>query len=73
MLVLAALLGLLAGFGSVGFRGLIRVIQRGAWGDWTYTLDLVRGHAWWWIVLIPALGGLVVGPLVHLAAREAKG
>ena len=37
------------------------------------SLDLVRSHPWWWIVLAPAVGGLVVGPLVYFFAREAKG
>jgi CIC family chloride channel protein len=73
MLVLAALVGLLGGLGSVGFRALIRVVQRGAWGEWTYSLALVRSHPWWWIVLMPAAGGLLVGPLVYRVAREARG
>ncbi len=73
MVLVAVLLGLLGGLGAVAFRGLIRLVQRGAWGDWTYTLDLVRGHPWWWIVLIPVLGALLVGPLVYFGAKEAKG
>lgn len=73
MLSLAALIGVLGGLGSVGFRKLIQLAQRGAWGDWTYSLELVRAHPWWWIVLTPAMGGLVVGPLVFFLAREARG
>ena len=73
MLVLAALVGLLGGLASVGFRQLIRLVQRGAWGEWTYTLDVVRAHPWWWVLLAPAVGGLIVGPLVHRWAREARG
>ncbi|MGD2067691.1 MAG: chloride channel protein [Gemmatimonadota bacterium] len=73
MLVLAALIGLLGGLGAVGFRLLIRGVQRVAWGDWTYTLDLVRAHPWWWILVIPVLGALVVGPLTWFFAREARG
>lgn len=73
MLVLAALVGLLGGLASVAFRELIRLVQRGAWGEWTYTLDVVRGHPWWWILLAPAVGGLIVGPLIHRWAREARG
>ena len=33
----------------------------------------MRSHPWWWIALVPAGGGLIVGPLVHYLAREAKG
>lgn len=73
MLVLAALVGLMGGLASVGFRQLIRVVQWGAWGDWTYTLALVRDRPWWWIVLAPVGGGLIVGPMVHRWAHEARG
>lgn len=73
ILVLATFIGLAGGLGSVGFRQLIRGVQYLSWGDLTYTLDLVRAHPWWWILLIPAVGGLIVGPLVYFGAREAKG
>ncbi|HZD04852.1 MAG TPA: chloride channel protein [Longimicrobiales bacterium] len=73
MVTLAAILGLLGGLVAVGFRLLISVVQRGSWGDLPYSLDLVRGHPWWWIILVPAVGGLLVGPLVYFFAREAKG
>jgi len=29
--------------------------------------------AWWRRLVAPAIGGLLVGPIVHLLAREAKG
>jgi CIC family chloride channel protein len=73
MLTLAALIGLAGGLGSVGFRQLIRGVQFVSWGEWTYTLDVVRAHPWWWILIAPAVGGLLVGPLVFWGAREAKG
>jgi CIC family chloride channel protein len=73
LLLLAALLGLLGGFGSVLFRQLIRLVQRVSWGEWTYTLDAVRAHPWWWIVITPAVGGLIVGVLVTRFAQEARG
>jgi CIC family chloride channel protein len=73
MVALAALLGAMGGLVAVAFRLLIRAVQRGAWGEWTYSLDLVRAHPWWWVVLTPAIGGLIVGPLVHFLAREARG
>jgi CIC family chloride channel protein len=73
MLVLAALIGLMGGYGSVLFRELIRLVQRVSWGEWSYGLDLVREHPWWWIALAPAVGGLLVGPLTERFAREARG
>ncbi len=73
MLILAILVGCLGGLGAVGFRLLIQALQAVAWGEWNYSLDLVRSHPWWWIVLVPTVGGMIVGPLVHFLAREAKG
>ncbi len=73
MVVVAVGIGCLGGLGAVGFRLLIKVVQSGAWGSWTYGLDVVRAHPWWWIVLVPAVGGLIVGPLAHFLAPEAKG
>jgi CIC family chloride channel protein len=73
MVAVAAVIGVAGGLGAVGFRRLIGAVQVGAWGELPYGLDRVRAHPWWWIVLIPALGGLLVGPLVHFLAREAKG
>ncbi len=55
------------------FRYLITAVQRLFWGDWTFSLELVRSHPKWWILLAPAIGGLLVGPLVYFFAREAKG
>jgi CIC family chloride channel protein len=73
MVLLAVIVGCLGGFGAVGFRFLIKALHAVAWGHWEYGLDVVRSHPWWWIVLIPTLGGAIVGPFVHFFAREAKG
>jgi len=73
MVVVAVGIGFLGGLGAVGFRLLIKLVQRGAWGSWDYSLDVVAAHPWWAILLIPAVGGLIVGPLVYFFAPEAKG
>lgn len=73
MVVLAVLVGCLGGIGAVFFRMLIGWVQDISWGDRVFSLDLVRSHPAWYIVMVPALGGLVVGPLVYYFAREAKG
>lgn len=73
MMVVAALVGCLGGLGAVAFRGMIRVVQQVFWGEQPYSLDLVVAHHWWWTLLVPAIGGLVVGPVVYFLAREAKG
>ena len=66
----ALLVGLGAGLGAVVFRWLIDTVQDlffdalpaavPALGDWV-------------LVLAPAVGGLVVGPMIYFFAREAKG
>jgi len=73
MVLLAAVVGLAAGFGAVGFRHLIGFIQSLAYGGEGDLLTLVGSTPWYLRVVIPAAGGLVVGPLVYFLAREAKG
>ena len=73
MILVGALIGLGGGFGAVGFRYLIRLVQRIAYGTWTFDLDAVRAIPWYVLIFIPAIGGLLVGPLVFRLAREARG
>jgi len=73
MAVLAVIVGLAAGFGAVGFRYLIDAIQKFAYGSSESLLETVKTLPWYLRVLIPTLGGMVVGPLVYFGAREAKG
>jgi len=73
VIVVAIFIGLLGGFGAVGFRYLIRIVQRISYGDWNYTLDLVRSIPWYMKVIIPASGGICVGLIVYFFAREVKG
>jgi len=73
MAVLAVLVGLAAGFGAIGFRWLITFFQTLAYGSPQNLLEIALSKPWYMKILIPALGGLVVGPLVYFFAREAKG
>ncbi len=73
LVAIAAVIGGLGGLGAVGFRKLISLAQRVTWGDWSPSLELIRAHSGWWILLAPAVGGLIVGPMVYFFAREAKG
>ena len=71
--VLAIMVGLAGGFGAVGFRLLINFFQKISYGSADNLLDVVTGLVWYYKFWIPALGGLIVGPLVYFGAREAKG
>jgi len=73
MVLLAALVGLLGGLCAVGFRKFILLVQVQAWRMPEITLDGLRAHPPWQIVLIPAIGGLLVGLITRFFAREAKG
>lgn len=73
MAVMGAAVGLAGGFGAVGFRYLIDFFQTLAYGGKQDLLDLVVNLPWYYRVIVPAIGGLIVGPLVYFFAREAKG
>jgi len=73
MVVLAVLVGLLGGFGAILFRWLVDLFQGLTIGSGEDTVALLRATPGWKIFLLPVAGGLLVGPLVYLVAREAKG
>jgi len=71
--VLGIIVGVAGGYGAVGFRYFINFIQSIAYGSPEELLDVVTSVPWFWRIAIPALGGLIVGPVVYFFAREAKG
>jgi CIC family chloride channel protein len=79
MVLVALVIGILAGLCAVGFRHLIDALSILAWhatpevqegGGW---LAYLVALPWWWKILAPAAGGLVAGLIVHHLAHEAKG
>ena len=73
MAILGIIVGLAGGFGAIGFRYLIDFCQSISYGSADELLDVVSTIPWYFRIGIPALGGLVVGPIVYFLAREAKG
>lgn len=73
MAVLATLVGLAGGFGVIGFRALIEVIQSQCYGGKGDLLALAQAMPWTMKVWIPAAGGLAVGLMLYFFARESKG
>jgi CIC family chloride channel protein len=71
--IVALIIGLLGGFGAVAFHYLIGGVQKLSWGSMEPLLEHFTAVPLWAKILIPALGGLIIGPLVYLFAREAKG
>ncbi len=70
MVTLAVLVGVGAGLGTIAFVRLIAFFHGLFFGHGARVLSFL-GPAY--VVLLPALGGLLVGPLVHFVAPEAKG
>lgn len=69
-LVFSVVVGLGAGFGAIAFRWLIAQFSHLYFTDGGTILRFLGKY---YVVIIPALGGLIVGPLTYFFAREAKG
>jgi CIC family chloride channel protein len=73
MAVLGAVVGLGGGLGAIAFRHLIEFFQFLVYGAQGNLLEIAQQNPWYLKFWVPALGGLVVGPLVYFLAGEAKG
>ncbi len=83
LLIAAALIGVISGAGAVAFRYVIIGLQRltviiaESFGDPSSALSVtyqsIAEFPIWLKILIPAAGGLIIGPLTYFLAREAKG
>jgi CIC family chloride channel protein len=66
----ALIVGIGTGLGAVAFRYLIQGVEWIGY-DWFPAITAHWGKAY--VLIIPAIGGLIVGPLIYFFAREAKG
>lgn len=66
----ALIVGIGTGLGAVIFRYLIDFVAFIGY-DWFPQLTSSWGIAY--VIIVPAIGGLIVGPLIYFFAREAKG
>jgi len=73
LFVIACIVGMLGGFGAVGFYYLTSFIQKIVLGHGVSTLIPLAGISWYWKIIIPVGGACIVGPLIYFFAREAKG
>jgi chloride channel protein, CIC family len=79
LVVMALVVGIVAGFGAVGFRWLIFAFTWLVTGHQQFGQEGRIGSIhlpWlgiWFLLLIPVLGGLIYGPLIQRFAREARG
>lgn len=71
LLVTSSVVGVGAGLGAIALRWLISFFTRLSFSDLGGLLAPVLGR--FHVILLPALGGLLVGPIVYFFAQEAKG
>jgi len=69
-LIFSILVGIGGGFGAIFFRWLIQQFQVLFFDKGEEILGFAGRY---YIILIPAIGGLIIGPLIYFFAKEAKG
>jgi CIC family chloride channel protein len=70
LMATALLVGIGAGLGAIVFRWLIDQVHTLSFEKLGQALPFLGDHV---LIVAPALGGLIVGPLIYFFAREAKG
>ncbi|MCT4559572.1 MAG: chloride channel protein [Pelagimonas sp.] len=67
-------LGIVSGLGAIGFRAAIEALQ--AFLYRTDQINLLHSHAehlpWVWVLLIPVMGGIAVGIILHHATPDGR-
>ncbi|MBQ0804939.1 MAG: chloride channel protein [Sulfitobacter sp.] len=71
---MALAVGIAAGFAALLFRKGINLIQAFLYGteDVQHLHSFIGSLDWYWVVLIPTTGGLVVGLILHIFTRDAR-
>ncbi|MBF0125447.1 MAG: chloride channel protein [Magnetococcales bacterium] len=70
----AVIIGLMVGYGTILFHTLIELCQFLFMGSISENVgELVASLSWWWVLLMPVLGGLIVGPLVNFILPGSRG
>ena len=65
--VLAAVIGTVVAYGAIGFRAFLAFVQDVGFGFASEDVFTQVGRlALWQVILVPTLGGLVIGIFVHL-------
>ena len=69
-ILLAVLVGAIAGLGAVAFRYTIQGFQ---WIFFKQGAEILGFMGDYYVIVLPAIGGLVIGPIIYFSAREARG
>ncbi|MFP3903643.1 MAG: chloride channel protein, partial [Armatimonadota bacterium] len=70
ILVAGTIVGAIGGLSAIAFRWLIVFFDRGFFETLPGAFSAVPA---WWIIVAPALGGALVGPIVTFLAKETRG
>lgn len=73
MIVVAIIIGVVAGFSAIGIRALIKFFSQISFPGSGNLLENITATPWYLILIIPVVGGIIVGPLIYYFAPEAKG
>jgi len=73
LLALAFAVGLGTGLGALGFKVLLGYAKGVLFGQTPLVLESLVPIKHFWIAVVPAIGGLIAGPLIAFFAHEAKG
>ena len=71
--IVAIVVGILGGYGAIAFLYLIRLFQTIFFGGGGELLGVLHRLPWYRVLLPPAIGGLIIGPIIYFLARETKG
>ncbi|MEW9919078.1 chloride channel protein [Marimonas sp. MJW-29] len=71
---IALLIGIAAGFAALLFRKGINWLQASLYGteDVQYLHTFISGLNWYWVILIPTFGGLVVGLILNHFTNDGR-
>ena len=71
---IALLIGIAAGFAALLFRWGIEALQAALYGteDINILHTMAASLAWYWVVLIPVTGGLIVGLILHNFTNDGR-
>ncbi len=73
MIIVAIIIGILAGFAAIGIRFMIEEISHLSFAGEGSLLQNIIDSPWYIKLSIPVIGGIIVGPLIYFFAPEAKG
>ena len=73
MIIIAIVIGVLTGFAAIAIRALILWVSEISFTGTGSYLENILNTSWYWILIVPIVGGLIVGPIIYFFAPEAKG